>query len=126
MIQPNEMKLELPMTVANETVSTTTKVWEILVASKEGNLQKVKALIEETPELIYAQYNYTPPIHFAVREGHIELVKFLLAQGAHAPGYKIYPFQETLQTIAQDRGYYEIAALLNEYAANSSLHKFKG
>lgn len=126
MIQPNEMKLNLPMGLSNGIMSTTTNVWEILVACKNGNLNTVKKMIEECPELIYAQYNYTPPIHFAVRESHIELVKFLLAQGAHAPGYKIYPFQETLQTLAQDRGNCEIAVLLNEYAANSSLHKFKG
>jgi ankyrin repeat protein len=31
---------------------------------------------------------YTP-IHFAVREGHVELVKYLLDNGAHDPNYKI-------------------------------------
>jgi ankyrin repeat protein len=33
---------------------------------------------------------------------------------------------DTLQTIADDRGYYEIVVLLNEYAADTSLHRFKG
>ena len=36
--------------------------------------------------------------------------------GGHDPAYKIYPFQESLQTIANDRGYYDIESLLNEYA----------
>src|SRR4051812_21735560 len=126
MIQPTELKLRLPMTVANGVLSTTTNVWEILVASKNGNLDAVKGLVSQCPELIFAQYNYTPPIHFAVREGHRELVKYLLGNGAHDPKYKIYPFSNTLQTIAQDRDYYDIVDLLDEYASDQSLQKFKG
>jgi ankyrin repeat protein len=76
--------------------------------------------------LIYAQYNYTPPIHFAVREGHVELVKYLLDNGAHAPKYKIYPFQDSLKTIAEDRNYKEIALLLDQYSNDPSKQKFKG
>jgi len=126
MIQPNELKLNLPIELANGVVSTTTKVWNILVASKNGDLDTVRKMVDESPELIYAQYNYTPPIHFAVRDGHIDLVKYLLSNGAHDPGYKIYPFLDTLQTIAQDRNNNEIVTLLNNYAANTALHKFKG
>lgn len=126
MVQPNELKLNSPVELSNGVMSTTTSVWGILVASKNGDLDTVKKMVEECPELIYAQYNYTPPIHFAVREGHVDLVKYLLNNGAHDPGYKIYPFSDTLQTIAQDRGHFEIVALLNEYAADTSRHKFKG
>lgn len=126
MIQPYELKLNLPVELSNGVMSTTTKVWEILSASKTGNLEKVKQLVDECPELIYAQYNYTPPIHFAVREGKVELVKYLLENGAHDPSYKIYPFLDPLQTIAQDRNYHEIASLLTHYAINPSSHKFKG
>lgn len=114
------------MTLSNGMVSTTTNVWNTLVASKEGNLAKVMELVDRYAELIYAQYNYTPPIHFAVREGHTDLVRYFLDNGAHDPGYKIYPFLDTLQTVAQDRGYDEIATLLNEYATDNSRHKFKG
>src|SRR5258706_8845640 len=126
MIKPKKLKLNLPMEVGNKTLSTTTKVWEILLASHDGDMQKVKELVSECPDLIYAQYNYAPPIHFAVREGHAELVKYLLDNGAHDPGYKFYPFQESLQTVANDRGYFEIENLLNEYAADISNHKYKG
>lgn len=126
MIQPNELKLDFPMSLSNGVMSTTTKVWDILVASKNGDLDTIKKLVAECPELIYAQYNYTPPIHFAVREGHTDLVKYLLKNGAHNPEYKIYPFSDTLQTIAQDRGHTEIVSLLDEYAANVSLHKYSG
>ncbi len=114
------------MELSRGCMSTTTKVWNVLAASKNGDLDAVKAMVDEHPELAYAQYNYTPPIHFAVREGHIDLVKFLLANGAYDPSYKIYPFLDTLPTIAQDRGYYEVDRLLNEFVASPSSHKFKG
>lgn len=126
MLQPIELKLDLPIKLSNGLVSTTTKVWNILVASRRGDLETIKGMADEIRELLYAQYNYTPPIHFAVREGHHDLVKYLLEQGAHDPKYKIYPFQESLQTVANDRGYNDIESLLNEYAANSSLQKYKG
>ena len=126
MIQPNELKLNLPMEVGNGTISTTAKVWEILLTSRHGNLQKVKALAKECHDLIYAQYNYAPPIHFAVREGHLELVRYLLDKGAHDPDYKIYPFLDTLETIADERGHFEIKDLLDEYAADTNRHKYKG
>jgi ankyrin repeat protein len=83
-------------------------------------------LVKECPELIFSQYNYTPPIHFAVREGHVELVKYLLDSGAHDPSYKIYPFNDTLQTIAQDRDHSEIVLLLEQYAKDRSKQKYKG
>lgn len=126
MIRPNEMKLELRMDIANGMASTTTKVWEILTASRDGNVERVKELVAECPALIYAQYNYTPPIHFAVREGHIELVKYLLGEGALDPTYRTYPFLDSLLTIAQDREYHTIASLLEQYLDDPSLCKFKG
>jgi len=76
------MKQALQMKVANDFVSTTTQVWNILKASYDGNLDQVKKMVTDCPELLYAQYNYTPPIHFAVREGHLHLVDYLLQQGA--------------------------------------------
>ena len=126
MLQPPELKKHLPMEIANGKMSSTTEVWEILLASKEGRVDRVKELVEKNNDLLYAQYNYTPPIHFAVREGHIELVKYLLHEGAYDPGYKIYPFQENLLTIAEDRDYVEISDLLQEFAKDPSRIKFKG
>jgi ankyrin repeat protein len=120
------MKLNLPMKLSNDVVSTTTKVWNILVASRNGNLDEVKHLVKQCPELIYAQYNYTPPIHFAVREGHVELVKYLLDNGALAHKYRTYPFQDSLKTIAEDRNYNEIALLLDQYSNDPLKQKFKG
>lgn len=126
MIQPNEMKLNARMDIAKGVSSTTTKVWEILSASYYGDPNTVKRLVDECPALIYAQYNYTPPIHFAVREGHAELVKYLLDNGALDPTYRIYPFLDNLLTIAQDREYNELAAMLGVYNNTPSRWKYKG
>jgi len=124
MIQPHELKLDLPVKLANDAISKTTKVWEVLKASKDGDLSRVQDLVEECPELAYAQYNYAPPIQFAVREGHVELVRFLLGLGAHDTSYKFYPFQESLQTVASDRGHIEILELLDRYQADPIEQKF--
>jgi len=126
MIRPNEMQFDAAMELSNGAVSTTLKVWDILVASRDGNIDKVKELVDSCPELIYAQYNYTPPIHFAVREGHLDLVKYLLDNGAHDPDYKIYPFLDSLNVIASDRGHDEIASLLDQYANEPERQKYKG
>jgi len=126
MIQPLEMKLGLPMKLSNNSVSTTTKVWDTLVASKEGDLYKIKELANECPDLVYAQYNYTPPIHFAVREGRTALVDYLLSLGALAPAYSTYPFNETLLTTAEDRGYKDIELMLKDYVADPARCKYKG
>ncbi|NOT49145.1 MAG: hypothetical protein HOP17_15555 [Acidobacteria bacterium] len=120
MIQPPELKLDLPIKLSNRAISTTTKVWNILTASYKGDLDTIKQLVDECPELAYAQYNYAPPIHFAVREGHTEIVEFLLTLGAHDPDYKFYPFQESLQTVAADRGHIDILEMLDRYQANSN------
>jgi len=126
MIQPPEMKLDLPMKLSNNVRSTTTRVWEILVASRDGNLDAVKKLVGECPELIYAQYNYTPPIHFAVREGHVDLVGYLLDNGALDTTYITYPFKDTLVSMAQERGHTDIASLLQDYLAHPERCRFKG
>ncbi len=126
MIQPHEMKLELPITISNGVMSSTSHVWEILQASYEGDLETVKKLHKYCPELVYAQYNYAPPIHFAVREGHYDIVDFLLEQGAYNPGYKTYPFQDNLLIIANDREYDDIAGLLKKYSDKPPLHFFRG
>lgn len=126
MIQPPELKKNHPVSIANGVKTTTAEVWRVLAASYEGRLAEVKLMASTCPEITYAQYNYTPPIHFAVREGHLPLVKYLLDIGAHDPKYRIYPFQDSLLTIAKDRDHHEIVELLEIYGENPSLPKFTG
>jgi uncharacterized protein len=114
MIQPDEIKSGLAIELFNGS-TTTHKVWDMLSASKHGNLELIKHLVADEPALAYCKYNYTPPIHFAVREGHVPVTKYLLECGAFEPDYESYPFLETLLLIAKDRGHKEIANLLLMY-----------
>ncbi len=121
MVQPIEMQRTLPMTLHDGVVSTTTQVWEMLCASRYGDLDRVMQLISEQPQLSTCQYNYTPPLHLAVREGHLPVVRALVDQKALDPWYKSYPFGDSFLTIAEDRGYDEIVSFLRESLANSAL-----
>ena len=94
------------------------EVWSMLRAARDGDLERVKALTASRPALVHCEYNYTPPLHFAVREGHSEVVRLLLDHGADAATYRTYPFQDSLLTMAQDRDHHEVAALLLERAAS--------
>jgi ankyrin repeat protein len=121
MIQPIEMQRTLPMTLHGGVVSTTTRVWEMLCASRDGDLDRVMQLVSEQPQLSTCQYNYTPPLHFAVREGHLPVVRALVDQKAFDPSYKSYPFGDSFLTMAEDRGYDEIVLLLREALSNPAL-----
>ena len=48
MIQPAEMKKTLPMSVHGG-LSTTTEVWEMLTACRNGNLDGVRAIVAKSP-----------------------------------------------------------------------------
>lgn len=93
MIQPLEWKEARPIHLPGDAVATTDDAWSMFRAERDGDLERVKALASQFPGLARYEYNYTPPIHFAVREGHIELVRYLLEQGTD-PTYRTYPFQE--------------------------------
>ena len=111
MIRPIELHGSRPVRLADGSATTTDAIFSMFVAAREGDVARVKALAERTPGLALHEYNYTPPIHFAVREGHLELVKFFLERGAD-PAYRTYPFQESLLLMAEDRELEDVAALL--------------
>lgn len=116
MLQPLELRVSLPMELQGGKYATTTDVWHMLAASRSGDLERVTSLAAATPGLVRCEHNYMPPLHLAVREGHRDLVRFLLERGAFDPEHVTYPYNEKLVTIAEDRGYDEIARLLREYA----------
>ncbi len=87
-------------------------------ACRSGDFDLVKELVSTRPDLACAEYNYTPPLHFAVREGHLDLVRFLIEQGADAVTYRTYPFLDSLATMAQDRDRHEVAGFLVELLSN--------
>ena len=124
MLTPIEMQRTLPMALHGGAKSTTTEVWAMLSAAFAGDLARAQELMAQRPELATCQYNYTPPLHFAVREGHLDFVKALVDRRAYDPGYKSYPFGDTLLTIARDRGFDEIAALLESALPRGLAHKW--
>jgi uncharacterized protein len=124
MLTPVEMQRTLPMTLHGGAASTTTEVWAMLSACCAGAVARAQELMAQLPELATCQYNYTPPLHFAVREGHLELVRALVERGAYDPGYKSYPFGDTLPTVARDRGFDEIAAILEAALSRGLAHKW--
>ena len=56
-----------------------------------------------------------------MRDGHLPLVRALVAQGALDPRYKTYPFGDSFLTMAQDRGHDEIALFLQSALARPEL-----
>lgn len=111
LIRPVELSPGRRWTLADGTIASTDDVFAMFVAARDGDLTTVKRLVAHRPALATVEYNYTPPIHFAVREGHRNVAEFLLNHGAD-PAYRSYPFQESLLTFAEDRGHMELADLL--------------
>jgi hypothetical protein len=114
MIQPLEMRAGLPMRLHDGTMSDTGDVWRMLSACRNGDLDRVTTLASACPSLVRCDYNYMPPLHLAVREGHGALVRNLIERGAGNPKYVTYPYRESLIVLARDRGQDGIRGMLEE------------
>ena len=115
-IRPIELRPAEVITLPDGGSAPADSVWSMYLAAHAGDLEHVKSLVSKYPGLIRHEYNYTPPLHFAVREGHASLVRFLLEHGARTE-YQSYPFQDSLLTIAEDREHSSVAAVLREHLA---------
>ena len=82
MIRPIEFAQTRPSELPGGYSTTNTEIWQMFSACREGDLDAVRELVERCPGLVHSDYNYTPPIHFAVREGHAPVVRYLLDRGA--------------------------------------------
>jgi len=112
-IRPIELRPSQLITLPDGGSAPADTVWSMYLATHAGDLGHVKALVAKHPGLVRHEHNYTPPIHFAVREGHASLVRFLLEHGA-STSYQSYPFQDSLLTIAEDHEHSDVAAVLRE------------
>jgi ankyrin repeat protein len=88
------------------------EVWEVITAANSGDIAAMRRLLDRNPGLSQRGYFYTPPIHFAVREGHLEIVEMLLAAGADAEWNGHHGF--SLIDMAKERRHDAIAALLEK------------
>ena len=82
-------------------------IWEMLCAAMNGDVGQIRRLLKRDPNLVRAEYWYTRPIHFAVREGHLEAARTLVEAGAE-PTFVRYG-GEDLTIVARDRGHEEVA-----------------
>ena len=57
-------------------------MWDTFQAAATGDVQALTRLLKGDPDLYRAEYWYTQPIRFAVREGHVDAVRILLDAGA--------------------------------------------
>jgi ankyrin repeat protein len=84
--------------------------WDVIAASASGDMVTLRRLLERAPQLAKVGYWYTPPLHFAVREGHLEAVGALLEAGAD-PAAVGFTGDDPI-TVARDRGHEEVLRLL--------------
>ena len=84
--------------------------WNALVASADGDVAALRRLLDQNPRLSRAEYWYTPAVHFAVREGHVEATQLLLNAGADPEWNGLH--DGSLIVMAKDRGHTEIVRLL--------------
>jgi ankyrin repeat protein len=94
-------------------------VWAMLCAARDGDVATIQKLLQKDSNLVRAEFWYTQPLHFAVREGHMEAIRVLLDAGAD-PTVIRYGGEE-LATVARDRNHEAAAVLVEEARRQRSI-----
>jgi len=93
---------------------------DIHKASVEGDLDRVKQLVQEDALLIMAQdENNQTPLHMAAAQGHGEIAEFLISRGADLNAQNTYGY--TAVHFAIMRGHMETAILLIQKGADVNI-----
>jgi len=108
MLRPAELKSEQKLLWS---AGRGTDVWALIQACASGDLDSVQALIAREPSLARAHYQYRKPLYFAVRENHVDVVRFLLEHDRNP--LDLWVDDDPIE-IARDRGYTEMERLLTE------------
>jgi ankyrin repeat protein len=83
-------------------------VWAMFVAAMSGDVDAVRDLGDRDPALLSCELEYLTPLHFAVRENRVEVVRYLLGRGVRP----VFSFEGSMVEAAELRGYTELASLL--------------
>jgi len=100
----------------------------ILDAARDGDMQKIKKLLDRNPEMASCKdtkdpYGYTP-LHLAVKEGHKDVMQLLLANGAEVNAKDNY--LNTSFSLALKEGRKDMAELLLANAADINVTDMLG
>ncbi len=88
-------------------------VWEMFVAAMNGDLPAIERLVARDPGLVSCEYEYLTPLHFALRENQLSVVKYLLDKGVNP----LYGFGDLPVKLVRDRGYSLLGDFLEEWLA---------
>ena len=88
--------------------------WAMFCAAIRNDVDALKKHLTEDADRARLEFWYTPPIHFAVREGHLEATRVL---------WEAYPYNEVTKLIhlADDRGHSAVAEYLREQVGAGAL-----
>ncbi|RKN85927.1 ankyrin repeat domain-containing protein [Paenibacillus ginsengarvi] len=114
--QPEELRTERNVESAG---GSGNDVWRMLTAAMTGDAVEAAELLGRDPALANCCWGYFTPLHFAVREGHAELVRLLLDYGADAAYKSGLSWQDNLLTKASDRGHRDIVLMLERHLERS-------
>jgi ankyrin repeat protein len=91
----------------------TADAWELFCAAANGDLKTVQKIVRAKPELMHQFVWYQSPLHYAVRENQIDVVRELLEAGIN-PAFSNFTYSswQTLLPIAKSRGFEELHTLL--------------
>src|SRR5687768_1403514 len=106
MLQPAELKSDRTLTWSS---GRGTDVWALFQACAGGDLETVRALIASDSSLARSHYDYRKPLYFAVRENHVDVVRFLLEHDTNPLDLWV---DDGPIEIARDRGYAAMERLL--------------
>ena len=113
MIQPEALKKAEPLLWSP---GIGTDVWELFCAAVSGDLEAIKRLLSKDAALVRCQHAYRTPLYFSVRENQLEVTAFLLDRDADPLRLAV---NDSLLDIARDRGYSEMAKLLEANRARA-------
>lgn len=106
MRRPPELRSQKPLIWST---GTGADVWELFRAAVTGDVRAIRGLLKRDPSLIRCHFAYRTPLYFAVRENQMKAASLLLERAGDPLSLAV---NDTLLSMARERGYAEMVALL--------------